>query len=408
MCKKLLSMALTLVVLLAIIPLSTITARANDPDWTGYTAISTKAQLNAVRNNLSGNYYLKNDIVFTPADFESGGAFYNDGEGWVPIGKYFMTDKLNNFSGIFDGNGHVIKGLYVNTPHFNAGLFGSSSGIIKNLGMVGGEIKATTLEAYVGGIVGYMTAGSITNCYNTSAISAISNSANAIAGGIVGSFRGYPSSIEISNCYNTGNITVIAPTIDIMAHGFAGGILGEISASNISRITINNCYNTGMISATAESKYGFTSTGGIVGISSSGSTITISNCYYLDNIAKGIGNNYEVADTAVKCTLEQMKQQSTFTGFDFGTIWIFDVESDYPFPQLCNNPHNIVEISLGDPTGDGEINVFDIMAIRNYIFGTEKLTGATLAAADVNGDGEINIFDIMAIRDHIFGKALLF
>jgi hypothetical protein len=65
------------------------------------------------------------------------------------------------------------------------------------------------------------------------------------------------------------------------------------------------------------------------------------------------------------------------------------------------------EISLGDVTGDGEINIFDIMAIRNYIFGTADLVGDAYTAADVNSDEEINIFDIMAIRNHIFGTAML-
>ena len=43
----------------------------------GYTAVSTKEQLNAVRNNLGGKYYLTADIVFTDADFAVGGAFKN-------------------------------------------------------------------------------------------------------------------------------------------------------------------------------------------------------------------------------------------------------------------------------------------------------------------------------------------
>jgi hypothetical protein len=59
----------------------------------------------------------------------------------------------------------------------------------------------------------------------------------------------------------------------------------------------------------------------------------------------------------------------------------------------------------GDPTGDGTVNIFDIMAVRNVIFGTAKLTGSAFTAADLDGkkDGLLNIFDIMAIRNIIFG-----
>jgi Leucine-rich repeat (LRR) protein len=58
----------------------------------------------------------------------------------------------------------------------------------------------------------------------------------------------------------------------------------------------------------------------------------------------------------------------------------------------------------GDPTGDGTVNIFDIMAVRNVIFGTEVLTGSAFSAADVDSekDGTLNIFDIMAIRNIIF------
>ena len=34
-------------------------------DFSGYTAVSTKEQLNNIRNNLSGKFYLTNDIIFS-------------------------------------------------------------------------------------------------------------------------------------------------------------------------------------------------------------------------------------------------------------------------------------------------------------------------------------------------------
>ena len=62
---------------------------------------------------------------------------------------------------------------------------------------------------------------------------------------------------------------------------------------------------------------------------------------------------------------------------------------------------------LGDVNGDGVINIMDIMAVRNYIFGIRVLSAEELLAADVDRNGVVDIFDIMKIRDHIFGKALL-
>jgi hypothetical protein len=64
-------------------------------------------------------------------------------------------------------------------------------------------------------------------------------------------------------------------------------------------------------------------------------------------------------------------------------------------------------VKLGDVDDDGSINIFDIMAIRDQIFGAKELDDNAKKRADTTGDGIINIFDIMAIRDHIFGTALL-
>ena len=50
--------------------------------------IETKEQLNAVRNNMSACYILTKDIVFEDSDFAEGGAYYNEGQGWEPIGRF--------------------------------------------------------------------------------------------------------------------------------------------------------------------------------------------------------------------------------------------------------------------------------------------------------------------------------
>ena len=65
------------------------------------------------------------------------------------------------------------------------------------------------------------------------------------------------------------------------------------------------------------------------------------------------------------------------------------------------------DYSTGDINSDGQINIFDIMAVVDHILGRAFLDGGALLAADVNKDGQINIFDIMAMVDHIFGKALI-
>jgi hypothetical protein len=53
------------------------------------------------------------------------------------------------------------------------------------------------------------------------------------------------------------------------------------------------------------------------------------------------------------------------------------------------------ECSLGDITGDGLLNVLDIVNLVNYIFGMGDFTDEQLCAADLNADGIINVLDIV-------------
>ena len=71
----------------------------------GWIGVYTIDDLDAVRDDLGGNYILMADIAFEDGDFEEGGRFAG---GWTPIG-----DRRNPFFGIFNGNGHTIDGLVI-------------------------------------------------------------------------------------------------------------------------------------------------------------------------------------------------------------------------------------------------------------------------------------------------------
>ena len=106
-----------------------------NPDWTGYTAISTPAQLDAIRDNPGGKYYLTQDIVFEQTDFEPGGAFYNGGKGWEPI---------RSFTGVLDGNGHAIVALYC-VDRIQVGFIYINRGKIENIALVGAYLAGDTV-----------------------------------------------------------------------------------------------------------------------------------------------------------------------------------------------------------------------------------------------------------------------
>ena len=234
------------------------------PDFHDYTAISDRVGLEAISNNLSGKYYLTNDIDLSGAE-------------WVPIGD--ASD--NRFTGVFDGQGYIIRNLTVAGEYMYAGLFGiASDAMIKNSGLEGTNIEVTSLHSTafapdntVGGIVGIFYSGSIYNCYNTGVVSTSvpmwrdNPYGGATAGGIVGFFLGVGT---ISYCYNTGDISAFAPDFIGCASG-AGGIVGGFSQSESG--SISYCYNFGDISALSTASYA----GGICGPTNT--NIVINNCY---------------------------------------------------------------------------------------------------------------------------------
>ena len=121
---------------------------------------------------------------------------------WTPI---CQTDLYYNgygddlgYSGTFDGQGYVIRNLRVNGPNGNAasaGLFGTVSGTIKNLGMESFNFQDSGIDVRAGAIVGQLIkSGKVSNCYvKDSTVNATNHVGGAIAGCV------YEGRVE--NCY---------------------------------------------------------------------------------------------------------------------------------------------------------------------------------------------------------------
>ena len=156
---------------------------------------------------------------------------------WTPIGN-----ATNPFNGNFDGRGHCVNGLKVETVSGSAyaGLFGCTSvGILRNLGVrladAGIQANSADGSAYVGGIAGY--AHNIFNCYvvgeGTIGASSSEMGDYIYAGGIVGSLG---SNSSLANCYATVNVKVESD-----GRVYVGGIVGFGNYNS----TISHTYATG-------------------------------------------------------------------------------------------------------------------------------------------------------------------
>ncbi len=60
-------------------------------------------------------------------------------------------------------------------------------------------------------------------------------------------------------------------------------------------------------------------------------------------------------------------------------------------------------IVRGDNTGDGKVNVLDILNAQRHILGLGSLKGEFKTASDVNGNGRIDITDILAMQRDVLG-----
>lgn len=324
--------------------------------------IASKVHLNNVRNHLDAHYIMMADIQFSTSDFEEGGDFYNDGKGWEPIGN----SRDLPFTGVFDGNGYVIRGLQINaTDSVYVGLFGYSMGKILSLGLEQSNIKATSSNVvYVGGIVGEVgNLGPVTNCYNTGKITAVSTGSNlygCYAGGITGGGG------DITECYNTGYIDSSAYVSDssttYRANVYAGGISGA-------GLTIKNCYNTGTIYAYSGGSVYVRGGSAYAGGISATNSFDIQNCYNVGEVGVSSGGSgsslhyggivalgestgsysIQVGATSVGssdgtvCSKDEMKQQETFAAFDFMNVWEIDNYNNYSYPQLKHTRQETIE-----------------------------------------------------------------
>ncbi len=305
--------------------------------------ISTVTQLDSVRNYLDSNFVLLNDLDFSTSIYNSS----KSDTGWNPI---------KSFKGSFNGKGYSINNLYVNRPSQNSvGLFGGITGgasidsinILNanvigagNSGVLVGSVTGSSIitNCYsdgtvksvknynTGGLIGYVSYGTITGCSSQSSVYNVGYHAGGLAG--------YVEYATVSLCY--ANSTVFSEYIT------SGGLIGQLNYS-----TIKDCYATGNV-------YGSQTNGGVLG---SAVSSTISNCYsscYLEGVGLHGVSGYRRDGSLKNCyfnndvtegstnyggtalTTEQMKDQSNFNSWDFTSTWTTNSGKTFPVFQNYN------------------------------------------------------------------------
>ena len=251
-----------------------------DYDWYDHSTsntyvIHTADELRAFSDLLSLGTNFVGKTVKLAKDIDLGGLTK---ENYGILGfEWDIMDSGTSFAGTFDGDGHVISGVYMNKQMDKVAFFGtlSSTAVVKNLTIKGKLIGRDE----VGTIAGYTDKGAvIEHCSFEGTVKG--NSVYGYVGGIVGNAK----QSTISNCTAYGEVICqLSELNNWTQQGYVGGIVGYNYGS-----TITNCENHAKVDSNG---YG---TGGIAGCSSLASvenSTNLGNVYGLENTGGISGKN---------------------------------------------------------------------------------------------------------------------
>lgn len=295
--------------------------------------ISTAEELLAFASDInSGAYEDTSDmLVELTADIDL------EGQAWTPIG-----DKgIYYFEGVFDGNGHTIRSLTLNTQGGTyLGLFGGTANTtIRDVHVTGTLHNTVSAQnKYIGGIVGLAQYCEITGC---TAEFAVTCEDGATLGMVVGGIVGEADHSRIENCTSNtaisgkafgywGGITGAAVDTDLVnavnrgdiaitetdGYIYAGGIAGAAQAG----AAISDCVNEGAITLSADGFYNRT-IGGVCGqlLSSTLSRCTnngdvSAKAYNTAGLAASVSTSSEDGPSVIISCLNNGKVQSEASG----------------------------------------------------------------------------------------------
>jgi hypothetical protein len=333
-------------------------------------------QMNAIgadSNDWDKHFKLMADIDLGQFDGKEGREKFN-----------VIGDSIKAFTGVFDGNDHTISNFtYNSTGKWYIGLFGYVRGpnaAIKDLRLIQPNVDAET-SWYVGSLVGYLSHGTISNCFtqsgsikgghclgglvgeNLEGSILESYSESTVWGDYGGNFGGLVGrnySGVISSCYAIGNVTLLGE-----GNSYAGGLVG------FNRGIISNCYARGDVEGTRW-------IGGLVGNNSYADIygdVVISNSYSSGNVSGGgyvgglsgyndtnaiVKNSFWDIETSGRTTsaggtgktTAEMQTASTFIAWGGDPVWTIDEGKDYPrlwWESMPGEP--ITEPSYGGGSG---------------------------------------------------------
>ena len=182
-----------------------------DSDQVTFT-ISTAEELAGLSKLVSEGVSLKGKEILLGSDISFGSK-----HDWEPIGTAAAP-----FGGIFDGRGHTIQGLYLESRR-QVGLFGViQNALICNVGIQDSAFTQTGSDGILGTIAATAENSRILNCWST-----VTAESEGGAGGIVGVSTGS----YVLNCWYAGDLDGDA------------ALVGQIAGRAAGESHLENCYH---------------------------------------------------------------------------------------------------------------------------------------------------------------------
>ncbi len=330
-----------------------------------------------------------------------------------------VFNKINYFAGIFNGQNYTVRDF---NGVIRLGMFGQiqSTGIVKNLNII--NLAMDFGGYYSGGLAG-TNVGQISNCH----VYGTNLGITRYVGGLVG--YNSPTGI-ISNCSFEGSVSGDEAVGGLVGFNYKGQILASFVRADVEGRTtqtgglvgmnfggvINNCYSIGSVT-------GNHNTGGFVG-SHVFENATIQNSYCIGNVSGNFdtggfsgeagfcdligcfwnidlgfppyfsigGSGEDVSEDVQGLTTEQMQMMSTYTGWDFDTVWRICDGMNYPRLQWEPRP-------AGDFACPEGVELTDLMVLCD-----EWLMEAVPLSADIAPpgapDGKVNLRDFALFAEN--------
>ena len=264
---------------------------------------------------------------------------------FTPLGT-----KDYGFSGTFDGGGHTISGININTDKDYVGVFPySDNGVIKNLRFDDIHIKTTGMFAGVFAGSTYSTLENIT--IENSSFEADNN-----VGPLVGLVE---EDITIRNCHVKSDVTVTAATSEDYVYSHAGGLVGRATGG-----TISGCSSAASVEGPKSG------VAGLVGYNKA----SLTDCLYL-------GSSVTTGQGYLCYAISENWGDSSVNNCLFTTLSLSDEEGELAFKLTTDDQTSIshnVTTSYGTTAFPG-ITVYDDMMQYDGKYYVKPVTAVNIA-----------------------------